>query len=122
MGDEPAVAIEILPNGMEAQEIWGAASGPVVDAVPALPTVEASWMPIERAPSAHEVRVTWIADTVLPAGGPVRIECAINAPAEVFDDRSSAFAALALTQRSELLCPRDVASVALACRERRLRL
>ena len=77
MGDETpcAVAVEIIPDGMEAQEIWGSTSGLVVEAAPSS-AAEATWHTVERAPAPDEVRVTWIADHVLPAGGPVRIDAA----------------------------------------------
>ena len=121
MGDETpcAVAVEIIPDGMEAQEIWGSTSGLVVEAAPSS-AAEATWHTVERAPAPDEVRVTWIADHVLPAGGPVRIEVAMNAPVELVgaDERTADALArsLSLARRRELISTAELACSALASR------
>ena len=82
-----AVAVEIIPFGQEAHEVWGDSAPLVVPATEGcVSAVEAAWHRVPQPPAAGETRVTWVANHTLPAGGPVTIEVDINAPVEVVPD------------------------------------
>jgi hypothetical protein len=94
---ESTLAVEIIPGGSEAQEVWaehkrlkideknGKVHAPLIVEASAWTGDEAEAVlalvePCPKPPDANELRVSLVRNFVLPAGGPIQVEMVVNAP------------------------------------------